>query len=235
LKLMSYLMTESAVAEVQRGTTGSNRLTILAAEILAEHEGIVRSLKRGLDHAIAAGELLIEAKALLKHGQWLPWLADHCAISERTARLYMRLAKNKVRLEGQIGNVADFSVRGAVALIAGPKQLGLPEFVQLAVDSGIDDSEISALHNEQVQRDRRRVAAATVTMALEEIIKISKERSDSRAAVSAWDEFGDQLMSAIADYRRSLESDVSLDATSAVLRAENLAGQMLMHVEAGHA
>ena len=43
-------------------------------------------------HAIEAGALLLEAKEQLKHGQWLPWLKDHCTISERTAQLYMRTA-----------------------------------------------------------------------------------------------------------------------------------------------
>jgi hypothetical protein len=73
-------------------------------------------VRRGLAHAIAAGELLIEAKAQLKHGQWGPWLAEHCAIPDRTARLYVRLARNRPALE-QNGNVADLSLRGAVEML----------------------------------------------------------------------------------------------------------------------
>jgi hypothetical protein len=34
---------------------------------------------------MTAGDLLIEAKALVPHGQWLPWLAEHCEMAERTA------------------------------------------------------------------------------------------------------------------------------------------------------
>jgi len=45
------------------------------------------ALKNSVRHAIAAGTLLIEAKDKLGHGQWLPWLRDHCTISERTAQL----------------------------------------------------------------------------------------------------------------------------------------------------
>jgi hypothetical protein len=57
--------------------TLSNSLADLAARINAKHEAAGGALKRGLQHAIAAGELLLEAKAQLKHGQWLiQWDAD---------------------------------------------------------------------------------------------------------------------------------------------------------------
>jgi hypothetical protein len=49
--------------------------------------------KRGLDHALIAGHLLLEAKQHVRHGEWLPWLCDHCGIPERTAQVYMRLAR----------------------------------------------------------------------------------------------------------------------------------------------
>ena len=64
--------------------SGSNRLTFLAAEIKNEHKAVSAALQRGVIHAMNAGDLLIEAKAHLKHGQWLPWVAKNCAFSERT-------------------------------------------------------------------------------------------------------------------------------------------------------
>jgi hypothetical protein len=94
----------------------SNSLADLAARIRAEHEGVAGAMKRGLDHAIAAGKLLLEAKAQLAHGQWLPWLAEHCQVPERTAQLYMRLARHAP----EIRNVADLTVRGAIELLAPP-------------------------------------------------------------------------------------------------------------------
>jgi Protein of unknown function (DUF3102) len=80
---------------------GSNSLPDLASRIRAEHEATSAALKTSVEHAMTAGELLIEAKALVKHGQWLPWLAEHCAISDRTAQLYMRCAKNRSAIEGK--------------------------------------------------------------------------------------------------------------------------------------
>jgi Protein of unknown function (DUF3102) len=97
---------------------GDNSLPDLAARIKAEHEAATASLRDSVRHAIAAGELLIEAKARLKHGQWLPWLRDHCSISERTAQLYMRVGKNRDQIEGQMRNgVADLSLNEAAALL----------------------------------------------------------------------------------------------------------------------
>jgi hypothetical protein len=99
----------------------SNSLADLAARIRAEHEAATQTLKDGLRHAIAVGKLLIEAKAQpqLKHGQWLPWLAEHCAISERSAQAYMRVARSLGRLEeSKAQRVADLSYRDALRSLA---------------------------------------------------------------------------------------------------------------------
>jgi hypothetical protein len=58
--------------------------------------------------------LLIEAKSRVRHGEWLSWLEANCPLSDRQARNYMRLARNRQR-------VADLpSVREAVAFLAEP-------------------------------------------------------------------------------------------------------------------
>ena len=64
----------------------------LATRIRTEHAAVSIALKQSLEHAMVAGDLLIEAKRQVSHGEWLPWLSDHCMISERTAQLYMRVA-----------------------------------------------------------------------------------------------------------------------------------------------
>src|SRR5271163_3492730 len=97
----------------------SNSLVDLAARIKTEHTAVSSALKESLRHAIAAGELLLEAKDQVPHGQWLPWLQKHCSIFERTAQLYMRVAKNRAEIENQIRNdVADLTLNEATALLA---------------------------------------------------------------------------------------------------------------------
>lgn len=72
--------------------TQSNSLADLAARIRTEHEACQSALQRGLEHALAAGKLLREAKDQVPHGQWLLWLREHVRIPERTAQRYMAVA-----------------------------------------------------------------------------------------------------------------------------------------------
>ena len=97
----------------------SNSLTDLAARIRTYHEATVAALKSSVENAMNAGDLLIEAKAQLKHGQWLPWLAKNCVISERTAQLYIKLAKHRATIEKEMKSaigVADLTLNEAAAL-----------------------------------------------------------------------------------------------------------------------
>jgi hypothetical protein len=90
---------------------GDNSLPDLAARIKAEHEAVGAAMK----HAIAAGELLAEAKSKVPHGEWLPWLEANCEMSERTAQAYMRIARELGKLEpAKAQRVADLSVRDAL-------------------------------------------------------------------------------------------------------------------------
>jgi hypothetical protein len=209
-----------------------DRLASLAAGIQAEHQATAASLRRGLEHAVAAGELLVEAKALLRHGEWLAWLQDHCALSDRTARLYMRLARNRSEIEQQIGNVADLSVRGAVALIAAPKQSQLADFVPRVVDAALDDLECSDFERVRVERDERRSAFSAIALALNKIAELANNDAQS-AAEAAWVLLGERLMSAIADCKELLLASDSRRATAAIIRADGIASEMLKRVEAG--
>jgi Protein of unknown function (DUF3102) len=127
----------------------SNSLADLAARIKTWHTAVAAALKDSVRHGIAAGELLIEAKAQLKHGEWLPWLRDHVEISERTAQLYMRLAKNRAEIESATA-IADLTLNEATAMLvlsSDVKQLldfanraaemGPEEFIQYCVANDI--------------------------------------------------------------------------------------------------
>jgi hypothetical protein len=108
-------MTKQATASVDRA------LTVLAGRIKAEHAAVCDSLKASVRHAMAAGDLLIEAKAALPHGQWLPWLRDHCGFHLRTAQSYMRLANDRAAIEAA-NRDSYLPIREAVALLAAPAE-----------------------------------------------------------------------------------------------------------------
>ena len=97
---------QKLTAKFPTAFAGSNWLPELAARIRSEHEAVGRSARNALDHASACGQMLIEAKDQLEHGEWLPWLKAHCEIPPRTASHYMRLAKRLPKS----ASVADLSV-----------------------------------------------------------------------------------------------------------------------------
>ena len=57
----------------------SNRLPVLAAEIRAAHTGVLDAAKTAAERSIEAGRALLEAKELVKHGEWGAWLKEHCS------------------------------------------------------------------------------------------------------------------------------------------------------------
>jgi hypothetical protein len=127
-------MTRTAMAE-------SNVLADLRERLKVEHEAVVGSLRHGLHRAMNAGDILLEARTQVRHGDWLPWL-ESCGISERTAQRYVRLAKHRAEIEAKSDTVSDLGIRGALALIAAPRgsdRLGLAladRAAEYALDSG---------------------------------------------------------------------------------------------------
>jgi hypothetical protein len=64
---------------------------IIAEEIRREVDAVEADFQSAVQHAIRAGELLTEAKKLVRHGQWLPWLAANFEFTRQTAAAYMRI------------------------------------------------------------------------------------------------------------------------------------------------
>jgi len=99
----------------------TKRLKSLAGTINDTHAAAGASFRAGVQHAMEAGRLLIEAKEQVGHGEWLPWLRANCEFSERTAQAYMRVAKRAGELEASPQRVADLPLREALALLAAPQ------------------------------------------------------------------------------------------------------------------
>jgi hypothetical protein len=117
----------------------------LARRINVEHQECGRLLQAGLHHAMNAGKLLLEAKERVGHGGWLPWLKANVPFSERTARGYMRVAREVPKLgEGNRQRVADLSYRKALKALAEPgdeetpdaREGGAPDLVKTLTEMG---------------------------------------------------------------------------------------------------
>lgn len=100
---------------IQDEVKAMNTLPILASKINELHERAQGYAKSAVQCAIDCGQRLIEAKAMLSHGEFLPWLEANCEVGERQARRYMKVAANRTR-------VSDFSsLREALAALDPPK------------------------------------------------------------------------------------------------------------------
>lgn len=119
---------------------------------------ILEAKRVGGEAIITIGQRLIEAKALLPHGEWLPWLNEKCEFSERTARNFMRLAK-------------DWTNRQALADLGASKALAL-----LALPESEREEFLSETH--QVNGEEKTV----IDMTSRELEKAIKERDEARRA-----------------------------------------------------
>ena len=75
-----------------------NQLTVvenLATEIRVEHAAAQQHAERAIEHAKRAGQLLMQVKAELPHGEFLPWIDANLEVSRRQAQRYMRAAQGK--------------------------------------------------------------------------------------------------------------------------------------------
>ena len=109
-------MQSTVIQQKEQGT-----LTQLANQINDEHRQAEQAINAGLEHALRAGQLLLEAKGLCAHGEWTPWLEDNFAGSARTARAYMLVAERWPQIEAKRQRVANLSFRDALRLAAPPK------------------------------------------------------------------------------------------------------------------
>ncbi len=76
--------------------------TSLAADINRLHQLASQSADEAVAHAKQAGALLLEAKASMKHGDWLPWLEANLTVSPRQVQRYMQVAQGRplpIRME----------------------------------------------------------------------------------------------------------------------------------------
>jgi hypothetical protein len=63
-------------------------------EINETHQLVRSSAENVVKYAIKCGELLLEQKKCLQHGEFGKWIATNCVFSQATANIYMKAAGN---------------------------------------------------------------------------------------------------------------------------------------------
>jgi hypothetical protein len=126
------------------------------------------------------GQLLNEARSFVEHGQWLPWLRRHTALSERTARNYMAAAAWTATWTAKSATVADFghlSPRAIYALASGKYD---DEVVALVLSAAA--TEQRHLNEQDVKEIAKRGAQAPI---LKEIQQAQAEAQQAEAEAEA--------------------------------------------------
>lgn len=98
----------------------------------------ILDLKRDFaENSFYIGQRLNEAKELLPHGEWLPWLEGKVNFSQRTAQKFMQIARE---YEGNPKLVRELGSEKAFALLALPEE----EREKIAVEGAVVDGKTKA-------------------------------------------------------------------------------------------
>jgi len=105
-----------------------------AQDITLLYNEIAGHLRQSLEKAIRIGELLVEQKKSLKHGEFTPWIEGNLPFTDRTARNYMRLFNERDSIKTE--TVSDLT--SAYRLLAEPKPLEWPESFEHCLASSVN-------------------------------------------------------------------------------------------------
>lgn len=126
----------------------AKRLDDLAREISQEVQACEASLTQGVAHALKAGTLLLEAKALIPHGAWIPFV-ERVGLTPRNAQRYMRVASRWSELEAKSDTVSHLSLHKALDLltVAGDDEAGIkPRLRALSMPAAAEEPEVDNDH-----------------------------------------------------------------------------------------
>lgn len=89
----------------------------LARRINANYAGVTKAFRMGLEYARRTGALLVKAKGMMNHGQWMPWCAKNLQLDPSTITRWMEIAREWPRLEKQYGQLKSMTVIGVIRLL----------------------------------------------------------------------------------------------------------------------
>ena len=168
---------------------------------------ILEAKRAGGEAILTIGRGLIEAKALLAHGEWLPWLTERVEFSERSAQNFMRLAREWSNPQ----TLADLGASKALALLALPAEERADFIASVHVVDGAEKTteELSSRELAQAIRERdeaRREAEAA--------------RADAGTAEAARAKMAADMETANASLAAAREEKRKADQEAARLGAE---------------
>lgn len=158
---------------------------------------ILDAQRKGGEAVLTIGRCLIEAKKLLPHGAWLPWLNEKVSYSERTARRFMQMYRDLSNRPA----LTDLGKTKAFALLALPEK----ERDEFMAENNVADMTTRQLEQAIKERDEARAAAEHAA-------------ADQRAAEQARDKMAEDMR--LLNARLSGAREEREQAMQAVARME---------------
>lgn len=193
---LSGMFGEELAKEAESGTLGSIYGTEqeIGRGIETITEEILSYKRTAGESILEIGRRLKEAKALLSHGEWLPWLSEKVEFSERSAQNFMRLADAYQNPQ----TLADLGASKALVLLAlspverdeflsekhdvrGAEKT-VPEMSARELEEAIRQRKIAELKAEETARELNRQKEATAE-AEAEAAKAQEAAEAARAEV----------------------------------------------------
>lgn len=134
-----------------------------------------------LMYACEIGRRLTEAKAMLNHGEWLPWLEEKVLFSQRTAQRLMRLYSEYGNRVSELGTnpstLSDLSVSNALSLLAVPEE-ERESFAEEHNAAALSNSELEKLIKERDEAIKRAEEAETAKAEVEALMEETERERD---------------------------------------------------------
>lgn len=165
---------------------------------------ILDAKRAGGEAILTIGRCLIEAKDMLPHGEWLPWLTEQVEFSPRTAQNFMRLAREWSNTQ----TLADLGASKALTLLALPAE----EREQFMEDHNVIDMSARQLEQAIKDRDEARKAAEAAQAEARTAEQARAKMAEDMALLNA------RLTGAREDREQAVESAKKLETELAELK-----------------
>lgn len=165
---------------------------------------ILDAKRAGGEAILTIGRCLIEAKDMLPHGEWLPWLTEKVEFSSRTAQNFMRLAREWTNTQ----TLADLGASKALTLLALPPE----EREQFMEENDVIDMSARQLEQAIRERDEARKAAEEAKADANTAEQARAKMAEDMALLNA------RLAGAREDQELALQAAAKLEAELAELK-----------------
>lgn len=181
-----------------------------ARTIEAITEDILECKSRAGEAILRIGQCLIEAKEMLPHGEWLPWLEERVEFSQRTAQNFMRLAREWTNTQV----LADLGYAKALTLLALPPA----EREEFLAEEHVVSGEVKSVTDMSARELEKAVKERDAALRQAELDRAEKDAAEqARNKLEADLAFANERLAGLRDELEELRSrpvDVAVESAS---------------------